>query len=104
MNIPEATNLEKMTGVQRGLAALMSEISERHYAAGWISGLESALWSMVALGARDFGLGEVSKDEVRQLRELSMACGGWIVWRNGETFVTIDEWRAMNFGEAKVKP
>ena len=88
-------SLEKLTGVQRGLASLMSEISERCYCAGWMTGLERALWSMLDSEDRSYGQDEVTADEARQLRELSEACGGWIVWRDpdGETFVTLAEWR-----------
>jgi len=76
------------------LCILMSEISEEHYCAGWMSGLEYTLWAMLLGGDRGFGVGDVTDDPITQLRALSEASGGW--WRYDddadEVFVPIEEW------------
>ncbi len=82
--------------IARALEDLMSDISEEYYCAGWLIGLEFTLWSMLEGGSREFGMGVVTEDEVKRLRELSEQCGGW--WWGGETdddvcrFVTLEEW------------
>jgi predicted hydrolase (HD superfamily) len=83
-----------MTTMQRALARLMSEISEDRYCAGWLSGLEYELWQIVIDGQGRFGFGALSEMDVKDLRELSDACGGWIVYdaEQQETFVPLDQW------------
>ncbi len=63
------------------LAALMSEISEEHYCAGWLSGLEYALFSTAFEGCC-FGEG-ISQHERQGLLELSRRCDGWCVYVDG---------------------
>lgn len=79
------------------LVADMRDISESHYAAGWMGGLEFDLWAMVCGGPRDYGMGEVSEAQVASLRDLSERAGGWWRWQDGvcEVFVTADEWAKM---------
>jgi hypothetical protein len=80
------------------LADLMSDISERCWAAGWMSDLEYALWGIVT-GKRDrhYGMGEVQDYEIARLQDLSDTAGGWIIWdqQDGRRFVTITEWRQL---------
>ncbi len=79
------------------LAELMGDISEDCYCAGWMMGLEHALWAMVLGGPREYGMGEVTEEQVARLKQLSDACGGWIVWSegDGETFVPLEEWEQI---------
>lgn len=90
----ERMRLSKDETSARALAALMSEISEECYCAGWMSGLEFSLWAMVQGGDRSYGMSEPSESEVAQLRALSERCGGWIRWEEdvGEVFVPLHEW------------
>lgn len=79
------------------LAARMSDISEDHYAAGWMHGLEYSLWKMVQGDSRNYGMGEVTEQEVAELRRLSDKCGGWIRWddRLGAVFMPRAEWLVL---------
>lgn len=94
------------------LHSLMSSISEECYAAGWMLGLDEALWDMMGGGSRRYGQGEDDSDDcsvmpvsVDALRHLSAVCGGWWTWHDdttgasktdtrewGPRFVTTDEW------------
>jgi hypothetical protein len=60
------------------LAKLMSAISERCYAAGWMDGTEFVLWDALARGPRDWGRDRITADDVAKLTELSDKSGGWI--------------------------
>jgi hypothetical protein len=95
-----------MNWKQRALANLMSEISEDCYCAGWMHGLEFALWA-IATGDRKnrkYGQGEVSQQQIDDLMAISAEIGGWIRWADdesdpglsaaewGEVFVPMDEW------------
>ncbi len=88
-----------LTADQKALADLMSEISERLFFTGWLSGLGYALWEHVAFKKEDK---RITAEETQRLRALSDKTGGWIVWNDehGETFVTFSEWEAM---QAKLK-
>jgi hypothetical protein len=78
------------------LAELMSDISEECYCAGWMMGLEYALWDMVLGGSRRYGQSEASEEQVAEMRRLSERAGGWVRWQDdvGEVFVPLDEWVA----------
>ncbi len=77
----------------------MSEISEECYYARWRFGNEYTLWRMLEGGSRQYGQGEVSEEELEELRVLSERVNGWI-W-TGETeeylprLVTFDEWAPL---------
>lgn len=82
----------------RALCRLMSNLSEDCWCASWLSGLEHALWEMVAGGDRELGNGEVSLAQVDDLRALSNRCDGWWMWVDdgaveGKVFVRLDAWR-----------
>ncbi|MBI2922011.1 MAG: hypothetical protein HYY18_13070 [Planctomycetes bacterium] len=81
----------------RMLADYMSDISEDAWCAGWMSGLEYALWRAVSEGPYQYGGVNLSNQHVERLRELSKACGGWIRFDDvaGETFVPIKEWQRI---------
>lgn len=91
------------------LESAMSAISEDYYCAGWLIGLEFSLWAMVLGGPRDFGIGTVTEEEIQELRRLSDACGGWIVWRQEDTFIMgqrfmpMELWRAWFATNALVR-
>lgn len=76
------------------LARIMSDISEEHWAAGWLISNEFALWRMVSQprARRDYGMGKVTKPEIRTMKALSDAIGGWVT---GDGFVPMAEWLEM---------
>lgn len=85
------------------LESFMSEISELHYCAGWLIGLEFSLWSIMTTYHREFGLGPVSEANVARLRELHERAGGWWHWvdvpgnvmDSGEQFIPTAAWEAI---------
>ena len=86
--------LSELNKDERLLAELMSDISERAYCAGWMKGLEHALWSAVLGGGRQYGRHMISDSELSELQELSNICSGWIVFdeEHEEIFVSLADW------------
>ena len=85
-----------LTAEQRALAHYMSGLSEEAYCAGWMSGLEYALWEVVLGRRREYGGLPIEETQRNELRELSRRCGGWIVFDDakGETWLPLDAWKA----------
>lgn len=93
-----------LTEPQRALADHMSELSEYSYCAGWMSGIEEALWEIMNDPAGElrqrYGMAVFTDYQLERLRELSDACGGWIYWKgdvgpdDGEAFITTADWLA----------
>ncbi len=80
------------------LASYMQDISEECWHAGWLNGLEFALWHAVQTGPIFYGQGQVTTVQIRELRRLSEACGGWVRWSDEETdivFVPMSEWERV---------
>jgi hypothetical protein len=75
----------------------MSDLSEQGYYAGWMMGLEYALWDAVESGPFRYGHLDLTAEHVRCLRELSAACGGWVRYDDvgDEVFVPLPEWRRL---------
>jgi hypothetical protein len=88
--------LEDLSPAQRQLAEFMSDLSEEAYYAGWVVGLEYALWEVVLDGRSEYGQLELTDEHRARLRQLSEACAGWITFdeQTGERWVAISEWRA----------
>ena len=92
------------TGALDGHAALallelMEDISEEHYAAGWMSGLEESLWWIAHGGGPMYGMIPVSDERIAALRVLAHRAGGWWHWcehpvddEPDETFIALDKW------------
>lgn len=78
------------------LIALISEISEDGYRAGWFSGIEYPLWSIVQSGVpTTLGITLVTQERIDALRLLSELIGGW-VWDTEDSyagFVGLEEWQ-----------
>lgn len=69
----------------------MADISEEHFYAGWLIGLENDLWAILhGTSSR----GEISHEQLGRLRDLHEKCGGWWYWdeEHGHMFVTTYEW------------
>lgn len=78
------------------LADYMSEISEEGYDARWMHGIEYALWYAVSEQQTiKYGNAQVSFDDILQLKALSQACGGWLMYDNEKELVVLDveEWK-----------
>ena len=75
----------------------MSDISEDAYCAGWMIGLEYDLWRIVVAGGGHYGAVSLGDEEVQELRDLSAACGGWIMYERdkGEVFVPLVKWQEL---------
>lgn len=98
-----------MNWKQKALYLKMSDISEEHYCAGWVSGNEYTLWEMVANPSanRNYGMFPVEDDDIREIKEISDEIGGWIHWADddfdpqlpaeewGPRFIPIAEWLPM---------
>ncbi len=84
-------------GAEAGLLALMTGISEEHWAASWMHGLEFALWRAVEGGPRGYGMSEISERQIRLLRLLSEEADGWWRWvgNDGPRFVRLEDWREI---------
>lgn len=93
----------------------MSDISEDHYCAGWMSGNEYRLWNAMTDPDDDraYGMGKISDWEVTRLRELHNAAGGWWYWHDdclepelhhdhwGPRFLTTEEWKQFMLTKGK---
>jgi hypothetical protein len=86
--------LKDLTADQAELAKYMSDLSERAYYAGWMHGLEYALWQVVEGERVEYGHANFTSSEASELRPLSEACAGWIVFdpNSEETWVSRAEW------------
>ncbi len=86
-------------GAAVGLYALMAGISEEFWCAGWMHGLEYALWDALTNdGRRSYGRGYISERQRDLLRMLADECCGWWMWdtdlgRIG--FVRLPDWRQI---------
>jgi len=82
----------------KDLCQRMSDISEDYYAAGWLMGLEYALFE-AAFEGDTFGGEKLQHDELHALLDLSHRCDGWWRWHDsdvvaesGERFVRMSDW------------
>ena len=77
----------------------MQELSEEHYAAGWIIGLEHYLWHMVQ--------NKPGTEEGQILQFLAEAAGGWWMWddsRESPVFVPLPIWLGAYDDSAIAEP
>ncbi len=100
---------------QRELYETMSDISEDCYCAGWMMGLECAIWGALQDGDRRYGMGEMDAEQLERCRELSRELGGWIIWVDddevpglplaewGARFLTMPRWLEMVAANAEVR-
>ncbi len=76
------------------LDEFMSELSEEAFTAGWMTGLEYALWEAVISGPKSYGRLDITNEHIKKLILLSENCGGWIYFddETEETFMTKECW------------
>ena len=86
-----------MNPFAQALTDYMVELSEAAYSAGWMEGLEFALWRAVTEGPRRYGRLDITREHISKLRTLSDDCGGWIVFDDNteETFICLDAWQRL---------
>ena len=74
----------------------MSQLSEQAYSAGWIDGLEYALWKALVEGPCKYGHLLLDGSHVCELKRLSQVCGGWIcLSKTGrEVFIPLTQWQS----------
>jgi hypothetical protein len=81
------------------LLNLMNDISEDHYAAGWMVGLEYNLWSLAFENPEgNLGFSELSLRNRGRLIELTHRCQGWWIWSDdhgGRKFLSYNDWLSM---------
>lgn len=82
---------------QRRLADYMSELSELAFCAGWMDGLEFALWEAMQGRRSDYGRLVFTPDQRDKLKMLSERVGGWVVFDDQaeESFLPLKEWKGV---------
>ena len=85
---------ENFTAEMRELYETMSDISEDCYYAGWMHGLEYAIWGALQDGDRRYGVGEMDAGQLEKVRQLSASLNGWIIWfdDDDDASLPVDEW------------
>ena len=87
--------LRHLSASQRELAEYMSSLSELAYHAGWMEGLELALWKAIVSGPYKYGQLQLTSEHIERLEMLSNLCGGWVRFADDdeETFVPLEGWK-----------
>ncbi len=89
------------TRAREQLKQLLSDLSEEHWCAGWLTDWEFMTWSILLRfeaaphDGEHTGNFKMEPWAIKRLRELADDAGGWIVWSDaaeGETFIPMDEW------------
>ncbi len=75
----------------------MEAIAARAYPSGRQQHLEFVLWYALIHGPMEYGRTQVSREDIQQLRDLSDACGGWIVMAKPGTprWLQAAEWQDL---------
>ena len=89
--------LSYLSPPQQELARYMSALSESAYGAGWMEGLEYALWRAVSQGPFKYGQLELTSEHLQRLSELSQRVGGWVYFDQAreESFASLAEWKRL---------
>ena len=84
-----------LTDEQKGLADYMSTLSEEAFSAGWMKGLEYALWEAMNGELSEYGRLKFTESHRQKLRELSQQIEGWIVFdeHKEEVFIPLALWK-----------
>lgn len=98
-HVPQMTNsdlvLVPRSVAREALVAIMGEISERCYAAGWMSGTEIAVWLLAARGGGERYAWDVGAEEARSVMQLADALGEWPA---DDGWMPLGEWKARMEG------
>jgi hypothetical protein len=97
--------LTDLTPPQKELAEYMSSLSELAFCAGWMDGLEFALWRAATQALLTYGQLQLTQEQAQRLNDLSHRCGGRIFFHDDqqETFATAAEWQHMLQVRAKAR-
>jgi ankyrin repeat protein len=89
--------LNDLTEDQKKLGNFMSVLSEEAYTAGWMEGLEFALWKAMNNQITEYARLKFTKEHIEKLKSLSSKINGWIIFddKTEETFVTFEEWEKI---------
>lgn len=79
------------------LRDLMSNLSEEHYCAGWLSGLEYSIWYLLfdAPDNAKFGMSTPDPVDLHKIAVAAHNLGGWVIWdehSDQERFIPLSEW------------
>ena len=81
------------------LCRLMMDLSEEHYCAGWLYGLEYELFETAFVAGHFGSFGSIESTHRVALYELSRRCDGWWCWcdvsdltRAGVRFTRFHDW------------
>ncbi len=87
--------LTDLNEAQLELANYMSQLSEEAFDAGWIEGLEFALWKLMNGEINQYGRLINNEEIVSNLTRLSNEANGWIVFDEQceEVFVSFEVWK-----------
>lgn len=81
------------------LLALMADISEEHYFAGWMTDLEARLYRIAFCGDDAlYGVGRIDHGVVKRLRALAEASGVWFHWD-----LEVDDVMPLSLAEASAR-
>ena len=95
MNLPPIA----VTLIREWISQEMSEISEDHYAAGWMNDLPHSLWRAIASLPCEYryGMGTISLSRLELLRDAANLIGEW---NNGDKLISLSDW-ANEYDEKK---
>jgi hypothetical protein len=94
----EDINAEAIDRRKQRLLQLMLDASEDVWCAGWMQGIEFDLWALATGEATEdtrAHYSSVARSDLNEMLHLSGLVDGWWIWRDGETFVSLDEWRTI---------
>ena len=75
------------------MESTMGDISEDHYCAGWMSGLQNDLWDAVQRlpEPTNYGMGTIAVERLEKLKAVSDLLGEWF---DGDNFIPLSTWRS----------
>ncbi len=84
----------------RGLVAMMSDLSEDHYCAGWLHDNEHYLWQCVQQPDLAYGHAPLDAETIADLRAAVAMVGGWVRCQGAPThdaaFASLAEWEPLH--------
>lgn len=94
------SDIETEDAAAIAMGAIVSDISEDTYCAGWMNGIEFALWGVLHGDMEDYAGVTASDPRMVALDVLSRKFDGWVMWDNTvkyrwTAFVPTDKWVAL---------
>ncbi|HKQ92323.1 MAG TPA: hypothetical protein VJZ77_16820 [Blastocatellia bacterium] len=86
--------------LRKRLLSLMEEVSEDHYCAGWLNGLEYRLWQAALQYPQPykFGVEAIEEKKVEELKGLAEELQEWAVWDDQageEKLIPLKDWKRI---------